>query len=400
MIAYHYLEDNWQFRAINSLDDGFKTFDGISPCVFYFDDFLGRVELDRQSLLRHDSALAMFANKIRHSENSRFILTTRAHIFEEARLFSDYMDDKKLNLSKYVLNMNVYNRRIRAQILFNHLYNSDLTQSHYTALLKGDWLKKIIDHKNYNPRVIAAVSSDCFEEIKSTSYPQYIYTSLENPDRIWSTPFRALSMRCRNLLVALYFCSESGENIETLREVFTSLHNIASSSHRQPTMPNDFEDSLHMLESGFVAISGKKVTLVNPSLRDFLKAYLIDSEFLKLLPPSARRSDWSARLWKHCKNLFTAHPQRLSELAALFGSFAQIIDQTPSVVHGGDRSAGSHSSPDLALSQRVELLLEWWQHTEDDLFLQSALDLLQGSSLGLVSWRDGPHTSGPSLDGQ
>ena len=57
MIAYHYLNEGWRFYAINSLEDGFSKIDDGKPTIFFFDDFLGRIELDRQSLLQRDSAL-------------------------------------------------------------------------------------------------------------------------------------------------------------------------------------------------------------------------------------------------------------------------------------------------------------------------------------------------------
>ena len=56
MISYQYLNDGWKFAAIKSLDEGFSLIDDDTPTIYFFDDFLGRVELDRQSLLQSDSA--------------------------------------------------------------------------------------------------------------------------------------------------------------------------------------------------------------------------------------------------------------------------------------------------------------------------------------------------------
>ena len=89
IIAYHYLDEDWRFYAIKSLDEGFAKIDDNTPTIFFFDDFLGRIALDRQSLLQRDSALAMFARRVTKSKRNRFVLTTRSHIFEEARLYSD-----------------------------------------------------------------------------------------------------------------------------------------------------------------------------------------------------------------------------------------------------------------------------------------------------------------------
>ena len=143
MLSYYYLNEGWQFCAIKSLDEGFAQIDDDTPTIFFFDDFLGRIQLDRQSLLQRESALATFVRRVRASKNARFVLTTRAHIFEEARRISDYVDDKRFQLAKYLLDVGSYTRKIKAYILFNHLAASSLTREHFAALLEGDWLKRL-----------------------------------------------------------------------------------------------------------------------------------------------------------------------------------------------------------------------------------------------------------------
>ena len=224
MITYPHLEQGWRFCAIRSLEEGFSIIDDNTRTIFFFDDFLGRIELNSQALLQHESVFATFVKRVGKSKNCRFILTTRAHIFEEACLLSDYLDDGKLQLSKYILNVETYTRKIKSHILFNHLTVSELTPAHFAALLEDHWIKKIIDHRNYNPRVIASVSSDCVDIVQPDQYPAHVYEALENPDLIWSKPFRALSMKCQNLLVCLYFGSDRGEEIEQLRMTFVDLH--------------------------------------------------------------------------------------------------------------------------------------------------------------------------------
>ena len=198
MLSYYYLNEGWRFCAIRTLDEGFVRIVDETPTIFFFDDFLGRIKLDRQSLLQRESAFATFVRQIRGLKNVRFVLTTRAHIFEEARQISDYIDDRRLQLSKYLLDVGSYTRKIKAHILYNHLSASSLTLAHFEALLEGDWLKKIIDHKNYNPRVIASASSDSIDIIEPSEYPGHLYKALESPELIWSKPFYALDIKSQN----------------------------------------------------------------------------------------------------------------------------------------------------------------------------------------------------------
>ncbi len=389
MIAYHYLNDDWHFYAINTLEDGFSKIDDENPMVFYFDDFLGRIELDRHSLLQHENALSMFVKRVRRSKNARFILTTRAHIFEEARRISDRVDDQRFQLSKYLLDVGSYTRRIKAHILFNHLSVSSLSQEHFSFLLKGNWLIKIIDHKNYNPRIIASVSSDCFDSVAPKNYPKYVYQALENPDLIWSKSFNALSMASKNLLISLYFGSKYLESIEQLRSNYQELHRCICDYYSQPTDPDDFENSLRSLESGFILIAGKNVDFVNPSVRDFLKSYLIDKEFLRLLPKGVRRADFAKELWKHIKDVFKSHGDVLNEISTEFIRFSEMIASCPSVKRENRDGCTYISSDDLTISDKVELLIEWWECSENEYFITKALEVLGSRSLDSEFWSDG-----------
>lgn len=389
MIAYHYLNAGWRFYAIKSLEDGFAKIDDGTPTIFFFDDFLGRIELDRQSLLQRDSALATFVKRIRRSKNSRFILTTRAHIFEEARSISDYVDDKRLQLAKYILDVGDYTRKIRAHILFNHLSSSDINRKNFLALLNDDWIKRIVDHRNYNPRVIASVSSDCVDTVLPNDYPAYIFSALENPELIWSKPYRALDMRCQNLLICLFFGGIFGQKIDELRVNFFHLHPAICEKYTQPSRPDDFEAALRILESGFISIRNKNVEFVNPSVHDFLKAHLIDIQFLELLPHSAQRADWAKDLWNHIKTTFKTHPEILKRISNAFADFSERIDNFPTMTQAGKGDSNSFSFEDLSLVARLELLLEWWEHSRNDSFFQRAVDLAHSSELQLLPWSDG-----------
>ncbi len=389
MLSYYYLNEGWRFVAIRKLDEGFEIIDDETPTIFFFDDFLGRIELDRQSLLQRESALATFVRRVQKSKNARFVLTTRAHIFEEARRLSDYVDDKRFQLAKYLLDVGSYTRRIKAYILFNHLAASNLSSDHCFALLQGDWLKKIIDHKNYNPRVISSVSSDALEAVEAKDYPRHVFDALEDPDLIWSKPFRGLEMKAQNLLITLFFCGQFGTTIQNLQSQFSELHRHVSAHYGQPASPSDFEDTLRSLETGFLSIAGQTVSFVNPSVRDFLKSYLVDQAFLALLPVSIQRADTAAALWSHMREVFKQHPETLRGFVDAFLTLALRIDVTPSMKRVKTQTYWSHVHDDSSLSDRVDLLFQWWEASGNDAFLEKAHAMLVENKLALIAWRDG-----------
>ncbi|WP_324054099.1 ATP-binding protein [Aeromonas dhakensis] len=391
MVAYNYLNDGWQFYSINSLDDGFTRIEDNNKTIFFFDDFLGRIELDRQSLLQRDSVLATFVKRIRKTKHCRFILTTRAHIFEEARRLSDHVDDRKLQLAKYLLDVGMYTRKVKSHILFNHLLSSDMTQDHFSQLLEGDWLSKIVDHKNYNPRIVASVSSDCIDSVRPSEYPLYIYEALQNPDIIWKKAFINLDMKCKNILFTLFFGNQYNETIENLRNNYESLHRTVSVYYSHAIQPSDFEDALQTLESGFVSISGNNVSFVNPSLRDFLKSYLTNEELLYLFTQNIKQSYWARNLWKHIHDLFLEHENKIIKFAFSFKDFSKKIGGTPTYLRVNKNNQTYLNRHDLSISERIELMFSWWEYSKDYDYLKFIFNFIKNKSIDidLVPWQDG-----------
>src|SRR5208337_1630979 len=301
MLSYAYVGEGWKLIPIRSLDDGFAAIVDQEKQVFFFDDFLGKVALDKYALASKDSDLSRFMKRVRHSPNARFILTTRAYIFEEARRVSEYLADDQVDISKYVLDVGVYTRRIKARILYNHLLVAGTPIAHVQALIESGKIPKIVDHKNYNPRVIEWMTDTLHVGVFTPEqYADAFIKTLANPKKLWDTAFRThIPEKCRHLLYALYFGSQYGEDIADLRLAYQSLHPHLCAKYGQSHDPKDFEESLRILEGGFIRIQGYSVSFVNPSFRDYLTAYLDDLEQLKDFAAIARQADWARQLWSH-----------------------------------------------------------------------------------------------------
>ncbi len=378
MLAYHYLNSGWRFVAIKDLDDGFIKLNDREPTVIFFDDFLGRVSLNRQSLTQSDSAFAIFTRKIRRAKNTRFILTTRAHIFEEARGLSDYIDDKKLQMSKYLLDVGIYTRRVKANILYNHLAASAVPQAHIEALLQNDHLRTIVDHKNYNPRIIASVSSELSEKIAAKSYPKYVIRNLENPDLIWEKPYHALDVASQNLLMTMFFCSEYGEETEILRDSFTLVNERLSKHYGHSFSPYDFDRVLKNLESGFLGISGQTVSFVNPSLRDFLKTKFKQKKLFILLAEAANSLNWLNSLWNQSKTVSKTGSKFRREIADIFAA-------TKCLREARDSDAADKFG-DMQTLQGLSLVIDLWIESKNRVFRDVAIEISKSVSKNNVDW--------------
>ncbi|MBW5433224.1 hypothetical protein FXB41_00015 [Bradyrhizobium canariense] len=390
MLAYSHMADGWELVAIRSLEDGFKFIDDTKRQVFFFDDFLGKVALDRQALAHKDSELARFMKWIRLSPRARFILTTRAYIFEEARRVSEHLADKRLDVSKYVLDVGRYTRRIRARILYNHLLASGTPQPFIAALVESGELKRIVDHQNYNPRVVEWMTdADHLADVDPLAYPKAFLAALANPSALWDVAFRThISKACQHLLYALFFCSEYGATILDLRMAFEALHPLLCSAFGGTRDSKDFEESLKVLEGGFVAISGQLVRFVNPSLRDYLTAYLRDISILAECARASQRTSWADRVWKHIEAL-KLHDADQKHLALQFLDIAAALTTLPVWNRTVEDGVTYLRPAGLSNTARLTLLLDWWVASKDERFLPLLYDLAKNPVDGLDSWRDG-----------
>ena len=135
---------------------------------------------------------------------------------------SEYLADDRLDISKYVLDVGIYTRRIRARILYNHLLVAGTSIEHIRALIESGKIIKIVDHANYNPRVIEWMTDNLHvNAIAPEQYADAFISALANPKRLWDTAFHThIPEKCRHLLYALFFGSQYGENIDDLRRAY------------------------------------------------------------------------------------------------------------------------------------------------------------------------------------
>ncbi|WP_292593180.1 hypothetical protein [Mesorhizobium sp.] len=390
MLSYAYIADNWEFIAIRSLDDGFAAIVDSKKQVFFFDDFLGKVGLDQRALASKDSDIAKFIKRVGATKNARFILTTRAHIFEEARRISEHLGDQRLDITKYSLDVGIYTRQIKARILYNHLYVTELPAPYVGALWDAGAIPRIIDHKNYNPRIIEAMTESVqIQRLSAEVYPQAFINALDNPHDIWDKAFRRhIGPMCQHLLITLFFCSEYGVEADELRAAFSALHPYMCRKYTLPFGAKDFEEALKILEGGFVAIKGGRVSFINPSLRDYLTSYLDDDDLLADMATNAVKADWAASVWKHVKAERKSRSDHKAIIAGNFMSIAEKFTRLP-VMRRDPHEPNTYRFYDLAIVNRLELLIEWWFASRDERFPQLCLELARNPADGFSAWREG-----------
>ena len=390
MLAYAYVGEEWEFTAVKSLDDGFAEIEDTKKQIFFFDDFLGKISLDRRALAARDTVLARFIRRVQRSKNARFILTTRAYIYEEARIVSESIGDPRLNISKYVLDVGVYTRRERARILYNHLVASSLSLDYVRALITDNALPKIVDHANYNPRIIEWMTdSTLLTDVGPESYVDRFINVLDHPIDIWDRAFREhIPSKAQHLLICLFFCSEYGEDLDKLHSAFNAVHARLCTHHNLTSSPTDFQDSLKLLEGSFISLCNRQASFVNPSVRDYLKQYLNDVNLLADLAPTAQSANWAQTVWQHYKSLETQGSIAPSKFVELFCPIGKRFKDLQAW-HTSSSKPPVVTRHDLSLTGRVKLLAEWAATSGTAGFADSLRDLVFDSSDSFSPWLDG-----------
>ena len=271
--------------------------------IFYFDDFLGKTALDKLQK-NEDQRLTEFIQDVGANNNWRFVLTTREYILNAAMMRYESLANPAANFSLCMVNLSDYTYPIRARILYNHIYFSDLPKEYKRALLENHRYKKILLHENYNPRIIDHMTqARNVQTMPVTGYFESFIKNLQNPIRIWDHAFRnQLSEAAQHVLLVMGSMPEE-VLVADLEIAFNQFYQYRRSRLGFSTSSRDFERALKELDGNFI-----KTTLVgtdqivefhNPSVSDFIEYYLAESpsEVADLMEATSF-FDQFVRLWR------------------------------------------------------------------------------------------------------
>ncbi|MBD5388267.1 hypothetical protein HDR68_02600 [bacterium] len=160
--------------------------------------------------------------------------------------------------------------------------NAQLPQSYIIQFLKKRNYNSIINHLNYNPRIIETyIDKGVWKDIQPEDFMAHFKHLLSNPFLVWGIAFEKLSNECKYALLILatmgeqvaledwkmaytHFCTNTGLGIQltfddiTWNTVVKLLHDCFVKTHRYKN----------------III----VTTYNPSVRDFLITYIGQNE--------------------------------------------------------------------------------------------------------------------------
>lgn len=276
LLLYEHVEREYQAIVLQGdVKEGLDRFQPDTKQVFHFDDFLGATFLGDGAVVfqeNRDQALVDLFKIVQAAPGARLIVTTREHIFAQARARSERLRDANLDLYRVVLRMSSYSLEQRAEILYNHLYFGDLPREYRETILAHDFYLSIVKHKKFNPRIVEWLSSYgrvC--NVPVEEYRTFIRGLLDDPSEIWRHAYeRQVSDAARSLLLAL-FSLGGFAGLDLLEGAFAKLHDERCRRYGLHNRPGDFRNALQELTGAFVTLEEKyTVRVLDPSVLDLM----------------------------------------------------------------------------------------------------------------------------------
>ena len=288
ILIYNYLLKDFELVVISSdINEAESLYERGKKQLFYYDDFLGRNFLEESLKKNEDNRLIKFIERIKDSSNKKLITTTREYILNQAKLKYEIFADSNLEIAKCVLDLEKYSKLIRAEILYNHLFYSNLPRGYIHALLIDRSYLKVINHPNYSPRIIQFMTEKSkIDHISEREFFDFFIRNLNNPINIWEHSFENQISKSSKYLLYIMLVFDDQIFEEDLEKSFWEFYKNESSKFNFEISREDFINSLKELENTFIKISKVQsnrnngvveknetknlIQFQNPSIRDFL----------------------------------------------------------------------------------------------------------------------------------
>lgn len=341
-----------------------------SKQVFLYDDFLGQNTLEQKLRSGEDTRIPNVIQRLAASKNHYLILTTREYILRAAQATYATLSSPDFTMSKYTLDLGSYTRFQRGHILYNHVYFSELPRAAGRSLARNQAFRAIVEHKNFNPRLIDSLVAAAVREGGRTAgkgFAKYAAQTLEDPSSLWLHILdRQLPPLARDISIAMAALPERSP-AEVVRVAVSAL----LEARGQPLSDREFADAMRVLEGVFVDVnrddSGvSEVAFRNPGVRDFVTDYVLrDQGLLRELVASVRSPEQVERItsWVNGKSGPPARGKSSEETIAVARSIVKDAATSLIVAVFGDSIAPSSAMSSWrrrdarAVDRAVEVLL-------------------------------------------
>ncbi|MBN8686117.1 MAG: hypothetical protein J0M10_03830 [Chitinophagales bacterium] len=252
--------------------------------VVFFDDFLGETYLEVNRPKTTESAFVLFLERITALENKYLILTTRTTIYNNALGKYEKMERMKVDVARREIVLDQYTILDKARILQKHIYFTEIPDEFKEVFVSDKNYWKIIEHKNYNPRLIEFVTSKRhFPKGSTEDYFRFVLNTLNNPKEVWKYFYQEQLSVEERILLHIVFAQSYSATADDTKQMFAYMleYEARCFNYRQGLSP--FQTACKRLLDGILKMerfahnTTGRISFCNPSLADFLKYYFINS---------------------------------------------------------------------------------------------------------------------------
>jgi hypothetical protein len=290
IITYRLLEENFDELVYisASISEGFEAYDASKKQIFVFDDFLGQNFLQPTLPTNEDKRIVDFAEMIIKNKKDVLIYVTREYILQQAQNKLERLNKKSFELNKFTLDISEYSNLEKAEILYNHLYFSDISRYHINNILKNKAYQTVIRHSNYNPRLIGGVIEMATgNSIKAKDFADTFKNYLDKPSLLWRHVFEnQISPIARFILLILATFSDN-LFLDDLEVVISQYDEELKKKYGFSYNSIAYKKAIKELETTFITTDRSRdlkavVRFSNPSIRDFIISYINEDNGLKM----------------------------------------------------------------------------------------------------------------------
>jgi len=241
--------------------------------IILLDDCFGQAYFNMKETQGNE--LLSLIKHVNLSKNKCLILNSRVTIYREAQTRTPELvrsfDNKEYKV--HIIDMSAMSNIEKAKILYNHLYFNNIKDEYFESIKQNKNYRKIVDHPNYNPRIIEFVSNPYrYSDVPSSRYFDFVLGHLNHPSKVWDDEYeRKLSKIDRILLTTLFSLTDTTAPLDLVKQCFNAR--IQSMSDVDITV-NQFQNSLLRLQQAFIRIVDEKnkrtLSMINPSVNDYI----------------------------------------------------------------------------------------------------------------------------------
>lgn len=297
ILTYEFLAKNYSLVYIDQeIEEAEAAFDDNEELkqIFLLDDFLGANYNEIINPKSSHSSIIAFIERVQATPNKYCILNTRTNILNKAKLLSEKLRYSDIEVSKMEVEVKDYNVLDKAKILYKHLLYNDLPIEHINQVFENKKYWEIINHHNYNPRIIEFISSKTIlsQVSNKNSYIDCVISNLKNPEKIWLHAFNNQINKDDQFLIYTLFSFGVSVESDFLENAYNSRIDFEISKNGYEKKTNSFNNSIQRLLDSFVSSNRDKdivsFQFINPSINDFFLNYFLNSkeERLKLIASS------------------------------------------------------------------------------------------------------------------